>query len=55
MLSTKAILYYKDRPVEFVKDIIGAIPDDIQADILNSVAQNQLTTVRSGHGIGKSA
>ncbi len=55
MLTVDAILYYKDRPVEFVKDIIGATPDDIQAEILNSVAQNQLTSVRSGHGIGKSA
>lgn len=55
MLSTEAVLYYKDRPVEFVKDIIGATPDDIQGDILTSVAENQLTSVRSGHGIGKSA
>lgn len=55
MLTTQAILYYKDRPVEFVKDIIGATPDDIQGEILNSVAENQLTSVRSGHGIGKSA
>lgn len=55
MLSAEAILYYKDRPVEFVKDIIKATPDDIQAEILNSVANNQLTSVRSGHGIGKSA
>ena len=55
MLTTEAILYYKDRPVEFVKDIIGAEPDEIQAEILNSVAENQLTSVRSGHGIGKSA
>lgn len=55
MLTTEAILYYKGRPVEFVKDIIGAEPDEIQAEILNSVAENQLTSVRSGHGIGKSA
>ena len=55
MLSVEAILHYKDRPVEFVKDIIGAEPDEIQAEVLNSVAQNQLTSVRSGHGIGKSA
>ena len=55
MLSTEAILYYKNKPVEFTKDIIGVKPDDIQAEILNSVAQNQLTSVRSGHGIGKSA
>lgn len=55
MLTTEAILYYKDRPVEFTKDIIKATPDDIQGDILMSVAKNQLTSVRSGHGIGKSA
>lgn len=55
MLTPEAILYYKDRPVEFVKDIIGATPDNIQAEILTSVAENQLTSVRSGHGIGKSA
>lgn len=55
MLSVEAILYYKDRPVEFVKDIIGVTPDDIQGEILESVAENQLTSVRSGHGIGKSA
>ena len=55
MLTPEAILYYKDRPVEFVKDIIGATPDEIQSEILNSVANNQLTSVRSGHGIGKSA
>lgn len=55
MLTKEAVIYYKDRPVEFTKDVIGATPDDIQGEILNSVAKNQLTTVRSGHGIGKSA
>ena len=54
MLSTKAILYYKDEPVEFVKDIIKATPDENQADILNRVANNRMTSIRSGHGIGKS-
>lgn len=54
MLSAEAILYYANRPAEFVKDVIGATPDTKQADILNSVAANQLTSVRSGHGIGKS-
>ena len=54
MLSTEAILYYKDRPVEFVTDIIKAVPDDNQADILNRVANNRMTSIRSGHGIGKS-
>lgn len=55
MISQEAILYYADHPVEFVEDLIGAKPDDIQAEILQSVAANPMTTVRSGHGIGKSA
>lgn len=51
----EAILYYAEHPVEFVEDIIGVNPDPEQAKILQSVADNQLTTVRSGHGVGKSA
>ncbi len=50
----QAILYYADHPTAFVKDIIQATPDKEQAKILESVAKNQLTTVRSGHGVGKS-
>ena len=53
MLSKEAILYYKDRPVEFTEDIIKAKPDAIQAEIMQSVAHNSKTTVRSGHGIRK--
>lgn len=55
MITTEAILYYKDRPVEFTEDIIKAKPDEIQAEIMESVAHNPKTSVRSGHGIGKSA
>lgn len=51
----KALLYYADRPVEFVRDIIKAEPDRQQAEILRSLAANSMTSVRSGHGVGKSA
>lgn len=54
MATTESILYYSNRPVEFVEDIIGAKPDAAQAKILQSVADNQMTSVRSGHGVGKS-
>ena len=54
-LTGDAILYYADNPVDFVEDIIRARPDINQRDILNSVAQYPMTSVRSGHGIGKSA
>lgn len=54
MVLEDALLYYADHPVEFVEDVIGAKPDDIQASILRSVAANTMTSVRSGHGVGKS-
>lgn len=53
-VSPEAILYYADHPVEFVEDIIGAKPDSEQRKILQSVADNAMTSVRSGHGVGKS-
>ena len=49
MLTTEAILYYKDRPVEFVKDIIKVTPDDIQGDILTSVAQDRFLKYLAQH------
>lgn len=55
MLDPKAILYYADHPVAFTEDIICVRPDNEQAEIMHSVAEYQKTTVRSGHGIGKSA
>lgn len=55
ILTSEAILYYADNPVDFVEDIIRAKPDANQRDILNSVAKYQRTSVRSGHGIGKTA
>ena len=54
-MSEEAILYYAEHPVHFVEDLIGVTPDEQQAKILQSVADNPMTSVRSGHGIGKSA
>ena len=50
-----AIRYYAKNPVDFVEDIIHARPDDNQKAILRSVEAEPMTSVRSGHGIGKSA
>ena len=52
-MSQEAILYYADNPVDFVTDIIQAQPDDTQKSILRSVAAEPMTSVASGHGIGK--
>lgn len=55
MITQEAIEYYAQQPVEFVEDVIRAKPDVYQRDILDSAAKYSMTTVRSGHGIGKSA
>lgn len=55
MINGDALIYYTDHPVEFVEDLIHAKPDKDQSAILNSIAQNRMTSVRSGHGVGKSA
>lgn len=54
-MNGQAIRYYANHPVEYVRDIIRANPDPVQGEILNSLVTNQMTSVRSGHGIGKSA
>lgn len=54
MISSEAIMHYAKNPVDFVEDIIRATPDKNQRLILDSIANNQMTSVRSGHGIGKS-
>lgn len=54
-MTQEAILYYADHPADFVEDLLHVTPDKNQRAILDSVAKNQMTSVRSGHGIGKSA
>jgi hypothetical protein len=55
LLKPEVIIYYADNIIDYVKEVIGVTPDDIQGDILLSVQNNMKTAVRSGHGIGKSA
>lgn len=55
MLDKEAVLFYAHEPVYFVEDIIRATPDQNQKNILRSLRDNAMTSVRSGHGVGKSA
>lgn len=54
-IDLRAMRHFINSPVDFTRKIIGVEPDPIQSDIMQSVATNQMTSVRSGHGIGKSA
>ena len=49
------VLRYRDDPVLFVTEVLGATPYDYQAEFLNSLATGERKmSVRSGHGTGKS-
>lgn len=54
MIDSEATLFYANEPIYFVEDIIRANPDQNQRDILKSLRDYPMTSVRSGHGIGKS-
>ena len=49
------VLRYRDDPVLFVQEVLGATPYDYQAEFLNALANGERKmSVRSGHGTGKS-
>jgi len=45
----------RDDPVLFVKTVIGAEPQQWQADALRAIATNDKLAIKSGHGVGKTA
>lgn len=51
----RALVSYRNRPVHFVKDIIGVTPDPWQAEALQALADGKNVAIRSGNGVGKSA
>ncbi|MHC1760534.1 MAG: terminase [Negativicutes bacterium] len=54
LLQPRTIRYYADHILDYVKEVIGATPDDNQALILQSLHSQPRTSARSGHGVGKS-
>lgn len=54
-MNSEALNFYIDRPVEFAEDILKVIPTDDQRNVMNDVAKYSRVTVKSGHGVGKSA
>lgn len=50
----KILAKLKDNPVLFVKEILGAEPDEWQAQALKSLVTESRNAIRSGHGVGKS-
>ncbi len=47
---------YHDDPVAFVREVLGAEPDEWQCQVMMDVARGvRRISIRSGHGVGKSA
>ena len=54
-LTTDLLVRIHDDPVFFVEHIIGATPQKWQAEALMAIAENDRVSVKSGHGVGKTA
>lgn len=54
-LTTDLLVKLHADPVLFVESILGAKPQKWQADALMSVARNDRVSIKSGHGVGKTA
>jgi phage terminase large subunit len=53
--QVEAIVEWMNDPVKFVEDVFQVEPDKWQAEAMRAIATTDRVTVRSGHGIGKSA
>ena len=50
------LIAYRDRPVEFVREVLGEVPLPWQERFLQAVARGERRiSIRAGHGVGKSA
>ncbi len=54
-MKSEALAFYIDHPVEFAQDILKVNPTKEQVNVMNDVAKYSLVSVKSGHGVGKSA
>lgn len=46
---------YIDDPVAFVVNVLHAQPDKWQEEALRAIGKNPRVSIRSGHGVGKTA
>jgi phage terminase large subunit len=51
----RKVRQYRRDPVSFVREVIGVEPTPHQAALLNSLVTHARTSIRSGHGTGKTS
>jgi len=49
------ILIWRNDPIRMIEDLFGIEPDEWQAEALRALANEDRVSIRSGHGVGKSA
>jgi phage terminase large subunit len=49
----RAWLKSKNNPLIFVREVLGATPEQWQAEALEAVGRHDRVSIRSGHGVGK--
>lgn len=54
-MKNEALEFYIDHPIEFAQDILKVEPTKDQQKVMNDVAKHSMVSVKSGHGVGKSA
>lgn len=54
-MLTRVIERLRGNPVDFVRQILRAEPDEWQVNALNQLSKSARIAIRSGHGVGKTA
>ena len=54
-MRSEALGFYIDHPIEFAQDILKVEPTKDQQKVMNDVVKYSMVSVKSGHGVGKSA
>ena len=52
--TEKGLLKLKNDPSLFVREVLGAEPEEWQSEALKAIRDNDRVAVKSGHGVGKS-
>lgn len=53
--ANDALAIWREHPAQFVQDVFGVTPEPFQAEALEALAAKGRVSIRSGHGVGKSA
>lgn len=53
--AVEALLYWRDHPVSYVENVMGATPDPWQCDVFDALMEHDNVALTACHGVGKTA